>query len=227
MPKSITESEEEEKSTKHNANAKEEEKLISTISRKVVLPYFLSLLEDESLYDPLSSRQTESVMSLFAFLNSTLAGEIGTIQNITRGFVTTVKESLSAMAILVLRSDSAHNGARDEGGDIKEAVNFAAVEQVYRLQKWIKNVVAISSELDDSVYRRELATVVLMEAIASRLLPLLAHWKDMESLGEQKAQIIIQEVCSDLKKVGWLDDDSLMLQAAPLRACAQRYGVGV
>mmetsp|Transcript_7933 Transcript_7933/g.16065 ORF Transcript_7933/g.16065 Transcript_7933/m.16065 type:complete len:766 (+) Transcript_7933:594-2891(+) len=219
--------EEEEKSTKNNANAKEEEKLISAISRKVVLPYFLSLLKDESLYDPLSSRQTESMMGLYAFLNSTLAGDVGTFRNITKGFVATVKESLGAMAILVVRPDLTHNGTRQEGEDVKEAVTFAAVEQVYRLQKWIKNVVAISSELDDNVSRRDLATVVLMEAIASRLLPLLAHWKDMESLGDQKAQIVIQEVCSDLKKVGWLDDDSLMLQAAPLRACAQRYGVDV
>lgn len=61
-----------------------------------------------------------------------------------------------------------------------------------------------------------------MEVIAARLLPILSLLQSTGISGAQRADATLQKVVKDIKEAGWLDDEALMLQTAPIRAAIDK-----
>ena len=226
-----------EKSSKgkaeNNSDSDEgEEKLVSAISRKAILPYLLLLLgvgadghAREPLYDPFSSHQTDMVKSLLHFLK--IHTDAKALQRCTKNILTVFKAIIENSAVLLVKPDALNvledketdGGAAEDQQTLKDAVTFSIFEQAHRLQKLSGNAASLSSQLGDkSEPQRELASLILMEVIAARLLPILSLLQNTEISGAQQADATLQQVFKDIKEAGWLDDEALMLQTAPIRA---------
>ena len=227
----------EEKSSKGDAeknsgNDEDEGKLVSAISRKVILPYLLLLMgvgadghTREPLYDPFSSRQTDMVKSLVFFLK--IHADTNSLQRCTKNILNVFKATIEKAALLLVKSDALKvlegkemdGGTNEDHRTLKDAVTYSIFEQAHRMQKLSGNAASLSSQLGDrNDVQRELASLILMEVIAARLLPILSLLQNAGVPGAQKANAILQKVFKDVKEAGWLDDEALMLQTAPIRA---------
>lgn len=210
-----------------------EDKLVCAISRKVILPYLLLLLGVGSdgharkpLYDPFSSHQTDMVKSLLHFFKE-IYTDTNALQRCTKNILNVVKATIESSAVLLVKSDALKvlegketNGGTDEDQQtLKDAVTYSIFEQAHRLQKLSGNAASLSSQLGDkSKPQRELASLILMEVIAARLLPILSLLQNTGISGAQRADATLQKVVEDIKEAGWFDDEALMLQTAPIRA---------
>ena len=232
----------EEKSSKgeaeNNSGSDEgEDKLVCAISCKVILPYLLLLLGVGSdgharkpLYDPFSSHQTDMVKSLLHFLKE-IYTDTNALQRCTKNILNVFKATIESSAVLLVKSDALKvlEGKEMDGGTdedqqtLKDAVTYSIFEQAHRLQKLCGSAASLSSQLGDkSKSQRELASLILMEVIAARLLPILSLLQSTGISGAQRADATLQKVVKDIKEAGWLDDEALMLQTAPIRAAIDK-----
>ena len=220
-----------------NSSSDDEDELVCAISRKVILPYLLLMMgegaDGEQLYDPFSSRQTNMVKGLFLFLKTTLktSNEVSAIQRSTKSIFDVFKASLENFALLLVKSEAlkvlegkeTNSGADDDQQALKEAVTYSIFEQAHRLQKFVGNAAGLSFYFgEESDAQRELASFILIEVVASRLLPVLSLLQKAGTDSNLKAEAILQCVFRDIKTAGWLDDEALMLQTAPIRAAIDK-----
>jgi len=246
-----SESPQEEKSSKGEVQTKKDEggddhdeKLTCAISRKVVLPYFLLLMGEGSngemgdpLYDPFSSRQTELIKGLYLFLKNMLKSDANAIQRSAQSILDVFKANLDKMTVILVKPDALKvlggegtNSGTDDDQSEMESVTCSILEQANRLRKFISNAAALSSlfvHVGSGVPQRDLASFILLEAIAARLLPVLSPLQNADACGNQKAETILQMVWNDIMEAGWLDDKALMLQTAPIRAALHNKHVVV
>ena len=238
-----SESPQEEKSSKGEASSlpfneggdDRDEKLVCAISRKVVLPYFLLLMGEgangemgDPLYDPFSSRQTELIKGLYLFLKNMLKSDANAIQRSAQSILDVFKATLDKMAVILVKPDAltalggeGTNSGTDDDQSEMESVTCSILEQANRLRKFISNAAALSSlfvHVGSGGPQRELASFILLEAIAARLLPVLSPLQNADACGNQKTEKILQMVWNDIKEAGWLDDEALMLQTTPIHA---------
>jgi len=181
----------------------------------------------DPLYDPFSSRQTELIKGLYSFLKNMLKSDTNAIQRSAQSILDVFKATLDKMAVILVKPDAltalggeGTNSGTDDDQSEMESVS-SILEQANRLRKFISNAAALSSlfvHVGSGGPRRELASFILLEAIAARLLPVLSPLQNADACGNQKAGKILQMVWNDIKEAGWLDDEALMLQTTPIHA---------
>ena len=121
----------------------------------------------------------------------------------------------------------------EEDAETLDAFSYASIGVVTRMKKLLVNVTTVWYHLFiDEKVKKKVAKLILMDVVAHRILPTLSLWHDTNDkngkaneVGTAKAHSFLQEIWVSISSTGILNENDLMLQAAPLRASATLFGI--
>ena len=119
----------------------------------------------------------------------------------------------------------------EEDADTLDAFSYASIGVVTRMKKLVVNVTTVWYHLFmDEKVKKKIAKWILLDVVAHRILPTLSLWHDADEKTNtdgtaSKAHRFLQEIWTSISSTGILNENDLMLQAAPLRASATLFGI--
>jgi hypothetical protein len=195
----------------------EDTSLMDLIFSKTILSHWELLLKH---HDSTIERETQSSSRLFYSLYRNMKkGDLK--QSMLHTLTQHWKSIVQSITVPVLDTNTLSDKINHDVGT-SDAISFATVGQLYHLKSLVHNLISCWSPVlnkltkQDDIERvqQELASLVLIDLIGTRLLPILHHDKT-----------VLNQIWEDVKQSGWLNQPSLMLFAAPLRAAAASHGI--
>lgn len=193
---------------------------VAAVMEKSVLPFFMRILE--KTYNPHSTFQTQTACRNYACL---LEQHLSTksVWDLNECVKKRLLEAVTNIAIPIVSNDmNSSNRAKDDVND--RNLKLLMGSQTFRLKKLIINICRFWAPLFGSD-EQDLAKTILLEAIATRLLPVLIHMREGSGPEKGAATEILVKVVEAIKAIGWLDRTDVMLFASPLRAAIKLFGL--
>eukprot|EP00978_Attheya_sp_CCMP212_P006890 scaffold16087_cov48-Attheya_sp.AAC.6 len=195
----------------------EDTSLMDLFFSKTILSQWELLLKQ---HDLTIERETQSLSRLFYSLYRNMKkGDVK--QNMLHTLTQHWKSIVQSITVPVLDTNTIPDKIKHDVGTA-DAISFATVGQLYYIKSLVHNLIScwcpVLNELtkQDGIgkVQQELASLVLIDLIGTRLLPILHHDKT-----------VLNQIWEYVKQSGWLNQPGLMLFAAPLRAAAASHGI--